>query len=195
MFGRILATVLAVFIAANLVAAEGLQIGGAMPAWKDLPGVDGRKHSSDELADAKVVLVIFYANHCPDCQAYLDRIKGVAADYQAKGVATVLVCVSHEEEDDLAHMTSLAKKEKLAAQYLQDKSQRLGKELGAEWTPEAFVFDENRRLVYHGGVDDHWNPKKVKRRHLREALEETLAGKKVTVPTSEIHGCVIEYEE
>lgn len=174
---------------------DGLALGDNSPAWKDLPGVDGKKHSLAELADRRAVLVVFYANHCPDCGLYLDRILSVARDYAAKGLATVLVSVSSKEEDKLPAMTKFAKEKNLPCLYLHDASQALGKQLGAEFTPEAYLFDVKRRLVYKGGIDDHWNADKVKRQHLRLAIDETLVGKPVTVPESDPHGCVIEYEE
>ena len=167
----------------------------ALPAWKDLPGADGRKHSLDELKDKKAVLVIFFSNTCPDCAVYFDRIVAIAKEYEAKGVATILLNVSRAEEDDLQHMIRFANEKRLACQYLYDHTQQLGKKLGAAVTPEAYLFNKQRKLTYAGAVDDHWKPEKVQRRHLRIALDQTLAGGKVEVPFSAAEGCDIVYEE
>jgi peroxiredoxin len=172
-----------------------LPIGRPAPAWSSLPGADGKEHSLSDLADKKAVVLVFFANHCPDCQDYLDRILTIAKDYKDKGVATVLMSVSRMEDDSLEHMTELAKTKKFPCAYLKDESQAIGKKYGASATPEVFVLDGAGKLAYHGAVDDHWKPSKVKRPHVRLALDEILAGKPVSVPTTETQGCFIEYEE
>jgi peroxiredoxin len=176
-------------------AGADVKLGDPMPAWKNLPGADGKEHSADDLRNAKGVLVVFYANHCPDCELYFPRLLDVVKQYQGKGIETVMVSVSLQDEDSLDRMKKFANNHKLPCLYLQDKSQELGKKLGAETTPEAYLFDGKRRLVYHGGIDDHWNAAKVKRRHLAAAIDELLAGKPISVAETEPHGCMIEYEK
>lgn len=172
-----------------------LAIGQPAPRWENLPGVDGKNHSLDELKDKKAILVVFFANHCPDCQDYLHRILELARDVEKKEVAVVLISVSRMEEDGIEEMKKMAGKGSFPCQYLKDESQKIGRAFGASATPEVFLFDGDRRLVYHGALDDHWNPTKVKRNHARLAIEEIVTGRKVSVPTTEPKGCFIEYEE
>jgi peroxiredoxin len=176
------------------ISAE-LKIGASMPEWKSLPGTDGKEHSSADLAGKKAIAVIFFDNRCPDCQNYSDRIQAIAKDYKEKGVATVLISVSREEENNLEHMKKLAQTKNFASAYILDLSQKTGKAYGATTTPEVFIFDSERKLVYHGAVDDHWKPESVKREHLRLALDQTLGGMKVETPETKPEGCPIEYEE
>lgn len=198
--GGLVAVVLGVLTLLPPTGAEeeerrALAVGEAGPAWKNLPGTDGKSHSLAELKGKKGVAVIFFANHCPDCVEYLDRVLTLAGDYRDKGIATVLLSVSRMEEDSLEHMTELANKRRFPCDYLKDPSQAMGKAYGAGWTPEVFLLNGEHRLVYHGAFDDHWNPKKVKRPHLRIAIEELLDGKPVSVPETEPKGCFIEYED
>lgn len=173
----------------------GLKIGDKAPVWTDLPGADGKKHSLADLKDQKAVMVVFFENTCPDCELYTDRIKEVAAKFKDKSVSTVLLSVSKSPENDLAAMTKLSKEKSLPELYLLDKSQKIGRAFGAGVTPEVFLFDGDRKLVYRGAVDDHWKPAKVKRKHVEEAIGEVLAGKPVSLAKTEAEGCHIEYDE
>lgn len=183
--------------AGALLAAEPepLKPGTPAPTWSALPGTDGKNHSLSDHADKKAVLVVFFANHCPDCEGYLDRVLAISKDYKEKGVATVLISVSRMEEDTLEHMIQLAREKKFDCDYLKDESQAIGKQFGAGSTPEVFLLDGDRKVAYHGAVDDHWKPAKVTRPHVRIALDEILAGKPVSMPETEAQGCFIEYED
>ena len=187
-------TLLAIWGTGMAAIGAGLEIGDPAPGWHDLPGVDGRRHSLDELKEHKAVLVVFFANSCPDCELYRERINAIDRDYAKRGVALVLMSVSLADEDNLEAMTRHAREKKLPGDYLFDKSQQIGKRFGARITPEAFLLDNERRLVYRGAIDDHWKTSKVKRQHLRLALEQLLTRKMIDVPSTEAEGCHIEYE-
>lgn len=174
---------------------KGPAIGEAAPEWADLPGVDGKRHSLAELKDAKAVAVVFYANHCPDCQNYLDRIIALANGFQDKGVAFVLLSVSTIPEDGIEHMKEMAEEHHLPCQYLLDKSQKIGKAFGANTTPQIFLLDEKRRLAYRGAIDDHWNKEKSKVPYAKNAIEAVLAGKKPNPAETDAEGCFIVYED
>lgn len=176
-------------------ATEELKIGAPAPQWRDLPGIDGKKHALDDLKNEKALLVIFFDNTCPDCANYLERINAIAKQYRTRKVATVLINVNTDEENDLPHMKEFAQKNKLRGIYVRDVSQKIGKRFGARVTPTAYVFDAERRLVYRGAIDDHWKPESVKRHHLRTALDRLLAGKKIETPVTEAEGCEIDYED
>jgi peroxiredoxin len=179
------------------VCRAELEIGAVGPAWEVLTGIDGKKHSLADLMDYKAVLVVFFDNTCPDCQTYLSRLVAIASDYRSKGVVTVLINVSpaDSKENDLEAMRRFAKEKRITGLYLRDPSQKLGKAYDAKVTPTAYLLDHRRRLVYRGAIDDHWKPEKVQRRHLRLAIEQTLAGKKVEIPATEAQGCDIEYDQ
>lgn len=170
-------------------------VGVSAPSWTGLPGVDGRKHASADLAESSAILVIFYATSCHECEPYAERIGQLTRDFAKRKVASVLINVCREEQDNLEAMKACAEKHRWSAAFLRDESQAIGKAFGASITPEVFVLDGKRRIVYRGAIDDHWNPAKVKREHARIAIEELLAGKPIAQPTSEPFGCDITYEE
>ena len=81
-------------MAINAFAAQSgikpLEIGAQAPDF-NLPGVDGRNYQLSDFADAKILVIVFTANHCPTAQAYEDRMMQIAGDYKDKGVAVVAI--------------------------------------------------------------------------------------------------------
>lgn len=172
------------------------RIGVAKPKWEKLPGVDGKLHSLADLADRPVVVVAVTCNHCPIAIEYGDRLKKfVAARCGADGkVALVAVSVSHFETDKLPRMKEAARRRGFNFPYLYDESQELGKQLGASVTPEFFVLDKDRTLVYRGAWDDDVNESSVKMRYVEAAVDAVLAGKKPPVAETKSRGCPVDYE-
>jgi hypothetical protein len=77
--------------------------------------------------------------------------------------------------------------------YLYDESQEVARALGSERTPEVFVFDAERRLVYHGLVDDNREEAEVTRHYLRDALDAVLAGEAPEVVDTPPVGCTVKW--
>ena len=88
---------------------EKLNIGDTAPMWKDLPGVDGKKHSLVDLKDKKVVVVVFTCNSCPVAADYEERVIAAAKKYAEQGVAFVAINVNRIEDDQLPKMKERAK--------------------------------------------------------------------------------------
>jgi peroxiredoxin len=176
--------------------APGLHVGDPAPPF-DLPGVDGESHSVQRYADKDVLVVMFTCNHCPYVQATESRLVEIQRDYADKGVQLVAINSNDSAkypEDSFDEMVKRAERKGFNFPYLRDKSQEVAKAYGAVCTPEMFVFDKARNLRYRGKVDDNWeHPDKVKRRFLREALDEILAGKEVTHPWEPAIGCSIKW--
>lgn len=199
-FPRLAAAVLVAAAAlptADLRAAdkiEPLAIGAAAPNWENLPGVDGKKHALAEFRTGKALVVVFFSNHCIDCQDYVERLTKLAADYKDRGVQVVCLNVGGFDGENLEKMTAWAAEKKFTLPFLRDDSQAVGKAYGAKLTPEAYLFDAAGKLAYRGAIDDHWDPAQVKRAHLRVALDEILAGKPVSTPIQKGEfGCDIDY--
>ncbi len=155
-----------------------LNIGDAAPAWNNLPGVDGKQHSLSDLADKDLVVVVFTCNSCPVATDYEDRILDFSRKYAGpKGkVGLVAICVNQIPEDRLPKMKERAESKGFDFPYLYDESQKIGKEYGAAFTPEFFVLDKSRKVVYMGGMDDSSNPEMVKNQYLEPAVEAALTG-------------------
>jgi peroxiredoxin len=173
-----------------------LEIGAAAPEFS-LKGVDGKAHGLSDYADRKVVLVVVTCNHCPTAVQYEDRLVQLQADYAGKGVQLIAINGNETEghpTDDFPHMVTRAKEKGFNFPYLRDDTQETVRALGAVRTPEVFLFGPERTLRYHGRIDDNPDaPAKVKRHDLREALDEVLAGKAVSVPNTTSIGCTVKW--
>ena len=174
-----------------------LKIGSEAPGFK-LPGVDGKEYGLDSFSAKKALVVIFSCNHCPYVQAYEERIKAIQNDYSNKGVAVVAINSNEDKgypDDSFENMKIRAKEKKFNFPYLRDEEQNAAKAYRASHTPEIFLFDEGRKLAYQGKIDDNWQyPDKVKSQYLRDAIDELLAGKEISVPETYSIGCTIKWK-
>jgi len=174
-----------------------LKIGSKAPNFK-LPGTDGKEYDLNSFSDKKALVVIFSCNHCPYVQAYEERIKAIQNDYSNKGVSVIAINSNEDRgypEDSFENMKIRARERKFNFPYLRDEVQAVAKAYGASHTPEIFLFDGNRKLVYQGKIDDNWQyPDKVKNKYLRNAIDELLAGKEISVPETYSIGCTIKWK-
>jgi peroxiredoxin len=173
-----------------------LKIGDAAPAWQDLEGVDGKRHALADLADKQVVVVVFTCNSCPVATDYEDRILAFAKKHAAADskVALVAINVNKIAEDQLPEMRKRAEERAFPFPYLYDDTQQIGKRFGAAFTPEFFVLDRERNVVYMGGMDDNSLAYEVKKHYLEPAVEAALAGKAPDVAEAPAIGCRVRYE-
>jgi peroxiredoxin len=173
-----------------------LEIGAKAPAFT-LKGVDGKMHSLPDYADKQVVVVIVSCNHCPTVVQYEDRMIAIQRDYASKSFQLIAINGNETDNhptDDFPHMAERAKAKGFNFPYLRDDDQKVVRALGAVRTPEVFLFGPDRTLVYHGRIDDNADsPSKVRRHDLRQALDEVLAGKPVTVPNTVSVGCTVKW--
>jgi peroxiredoxin len=80
--------------------------------------------------------------------------------------------------------------------YLRDEDQSVARAFDATHTPEIFLFNKERKLVFHGKIDDNWQePRKVQNHYLRNAIDELLAGKDISVPETFTIGCTIKWKK
>ena len=187
----------ALFSAASLPAAKFnkvLDIGKPAPAWKELLGVDDKRHSLDDLKDAKLVVVVFACNHCPVVKTYERRLIRFVDDYRDKRVEFVAISVSRQPSDQLPQMKTRASDSGFNFPYLIDPTQKIARAYGATCTPHVFVLDQQRRVVYMGKIDDHLDESKVGERFLRDAVDALLSGKQPEVTETRQVGCDIEFE-
>ena len=189
---------------------EVLSIGDKAPQWKELPEVvTGKKHSLADLKDAHVIVVVFTCNSCPVATDYEDRIlkfaekhgagaagkDAGAAREPARGgkVEVVAINVNRVKDDLPPAMKMRAIKKKYPFAYLYDESQQIARDFGANYTPQFFVLDRERRVVYMGAMDDNSEAAKVKEHYLEPAVEAVLAGKSVATTETAPVGCRIRF--
>lgn len=173
-----------------------LRPGDAAPDWSGLVGVDDKKHSLADYREAKAVVIVFFCNHCPVAQAYEERLKAIDRDYRTRGVRLVAINPSDLELDCLPAMKERARTNELKFPYLNDAGQKTAKAYGARVTPEVFVLDRQRKVVYMGAIDDNWSDAgSVKKHLLGDALEAVLAGREADVAETKALGCGIDFED
>src|SRR5262245_27131098 len=197
MTNRVALAMLSVMGIAIVAAAgefnEKLKIGDAAPAWFNLPGTDGKRHSLADLKDKQVVVLVFTCNSCPVATGYEDRVMALAKRYSEKYVAIVAINVNTIEEDRLDKMTERAKEKGFSYPYLYDESQQIAKNYGATYTPEFFVLDRERRIVYMGAMDDVSPPRPESKHDLDDAVRALLDGRKPPVAETRARGCAIRF--
>ncbi|MFO0825254.1 MAG: redoxin domain-containing protein, partial [Gemmataceae bacterium] len=133
---------------------------------------------------------------CPVAKDYEDRIIAFANTHAAptSKVALVAINVNTGKDDALPAMKVRAQKKKFPFAYLFDPSQEIARKYGAAYTPEFFVLDKERKVLYTGAMDDKSPPEEPKALHLETAVKAAVAGTKLdTAETSAAAGCRIKY--
>jgi peroxiredoxin len=163
-----------------------------------LPGVDGKQHSLGQYTGKNAVVLIFSCNHCPYVRAWEDRMVQIQNDYARKGVQLIAINsndAAKYPDDSFAKMKERASEKKFTFPYLHDETQQTAHSYGAERTPEVFLFDKEGTLRYHGTIDDNYDdPAAVKKRYLRDALDEVLAGTSISITEIRPVGCTIKWK-
>jgi peroxiredoxin len=199
MTGKSLFVLPLVLAAATAAHAGGvLAIGSAMPSGDvKMKSVDGKEMSISDVKGAQGTLVVFTCNHCPFAKMWETRIVELGNAYQAKGIGVIAVNANDPSvaaEDGYDQMVSRAKEKGFAFPYVVDATSGVAKAFGAARTPEAFLFDKDGKLVYHGAVDDNGqDAAKVDKAYLKDALDAVAGGKAVPVAETKSIGCSIKF--
>ena len=185
-----------------------LPIGSKAPDFK-LPGTDGKIYSLASFKKAKILMIVFTCNHCPTAQAYEDRLIKLTKEYSAKGVAVVAVMPNDPKSvqlnelgyadlgDSFKEMKIHAKRKNFNFPYLFDgENERMSKTYGPIATPHVFIFDKDRMLRYSGRIDDVEKPTGIPQKlDTKNALDDLLANKTVSVTTTKVFGCSVKWAE
>lgn len=181
-----------------MTASTMMPLGTVAPDF-NLPDTQGNRVALTDLAEWPALVVVFMCNHCPFVQHIQHALTKIAADYQQKGVAFVGINsndVTQYPEDSLENMAREAKRLCYPFPYLYDEKQDVAKAYGAACTPDFFLFDVQRRLVYRGQMDDSRPGKNipVSGRDLRNAMDALLAGLPVPDVQKPSIGCNIKWK-
>ncbi len=177
------------------VESQMLPLGTEAPAFT-LPDPDGVPHSLGDGASA--YLVMFICNHCPFVKHIREELARVGRDYASRGVSIFAINsndISKHPDDDPAHMKAEAKTWGYTFPYLFDESQGVAKAYRAACTPDFFVFDAGKKLVYRGQLDDSRPSNKVAvdGRDLRAALDAVLESRPPLSTQKPSIGCNIKW--
>ena len=175
---------------------QKLKIGDAAPIFTGLESTDGKSYSLDNFKDKDVLVVCITCNHCPVAVAYEERIVAFNKKYCGPDgkVGFVAINVNNNDADKLPRMKERAKERGFNFAYAYDPSQKVGRDLGASVTPEFFVYNKSRQLVYMGSMDDSQQPARIKNRYLEAAVEAALKGETPATAETRPFGCSVQYE-
>lgn len=181
-----------------LTPSTMLPLGTKAPDFS-LPNVDGTVVSLSDLAGAPAYLIVFMCNHCPYVKHIAPELARLARDYQARGVAVVGISsndVSNHPADSPEQMVHEVEERGYTFPYLYDETQAVAKAYKAACTPDFYVFDEDRKLVYRGQLDSSRPDSGVPLtgQDLRAALDAVLAGKPVSTQQRPSIGCNIKWK-
>lgn len=180
------------------MATNNLKIGSALPDF-NLKGTDEKFYSPSLYNDKKSLVIIFSCNHCPYVQAYEERIKEIQREFGIRGVQVIAINSNEDSgypEDSFGNMKKRAADKKFNFPYLRDEDQTIAEKFDATHTPEVFVFDKNRKLAYHGKIDDNWKePEKVSITYLKDALSQLLNSEEISIPETFSIGCTIKWKK
>ena len=164
-----------------------------------LPDPAGKWHSIEDFKAAPVLLVAFICNHCPFVKHIRAEFAEMARRYQKLGVAVVGISSNDIEQfpdDGPEKMAEEARTFGYDFPYLFDESQAVAKAYGAACTPDFFLYDKDRKLVYRGQFDDS-RPDSgipVTGKDLKAALDAVLQGRPVAPEQRASLGCNIKWK-
>ena len=191
------------FAAGIIAATVAFTVSGPLPIGSDMPKADlkmkdvsGKEISMKEAVKDKGLLVMFSCNTCPYVIKNQQRTIDIG-EYAQKMNVGIIVLNSNEaqrsSDDSYVEMQAYAKDQQYKWNYVVDANNAVADAFGANRTPECFLFTKDLKLVYHGAIDDNpSDPSAVNRHHLKEAINELVAGKEISIKESKSVGCTIK---
>jgi len=175
-----------------------IPLGTVAPDFR-LPDTTGKLVSLGDLKDAPAAVVMFICNHCPFVQHIRNGLAQFGRDYQERGLAIVAINsndVASYPADSPAKMVEEVRRAGYVFPYLYDEAQAVARAYKAACTPDFFLFDRERRLVYRGQFDDSRpsNGRPVTGADLRAAADAVLAGRPVAAHQKPSIGCNIKWK-
>jgi len=181
--------------------AQGYKIGDKATDFS-LKNIDDKMVSLADFKDAKGFVVIFTCNHCPYAIAYEDRIIDLHKKYASKGFPVVAINPNDPEvqqQDSFEKMKERAAEKKFPFVYLFDEGQKIYPKYGATRTPHVYLLSKKGGdliVEYSGTIDDNYkDASEVKEKFLETAIDELLAGKKLSVTETKAIGCTIKVKK
>jgi len=153
----------------------------------------GKQVSLEDYKDKKLVVVAFLGTECPLAKLYAPVLSKMSKEYKSKGV--VFLGINANRQDSITEIASYAERHGVLFPLLKDVGNVVADRMGAVRTPEMFLLDEQRIIRYWGRVDNKYGVGYVRdnatREDLKIAIDEVLAGKKVSKPMTQSRGCHI----
>ncbi len=175
-------------LAAALLWGQEFKLGSKVTDFeiKDTSGAPARLSA----LKGDVTAIFFIATKCPISNDYNERMKALYKDYAARGVKFVFINSNNTEP--AAEVQDHAKQWGFPFKVYKDDNNVVADRFGAQFTPEVFLLDRDGVIRYHGAIDDSRAADRIKTHHLRNALDEMLAGKPVSTAETKAFGCTIK---
>ena len=174
-------------------------LGTRAPAFSLPDVVTGKTVSLDSFLGKKALLVMFICRHCPYVQHVKEELAKIGRDYAAKDVGMVAISSNDAEkytDDSPAGLKSMAQELGFTFPFCYDEDQQVAKAYSAACTPDFFLFDRDRKLVYRGQLDESrpGNGKPVTGQDLRKAVDRVLHDLPVPPTQRPSMGCNVKWK-
>ncbi len=181
-----------------LTASTMLPLGTKAPPFWLTDVVSGKKINLETFADKQALLVMFICTHCPYVKHVQNELARIGSDYRNKSSGIVAISANDsaiQPDDAPEKLKAMAEKLGFGFPYCFDETQEIAKAYTAACTPDFFLFDKDRKLVYRGQLDDSrpGNDRPNDGRDLRTALDAVLADKPVPSDQKPSLGCNIKW--
>jgi thiol-disulfide isomerase/thioredoxin len=175
------------------------ELGSALPRFALPDVVSGRMITPDDYADRKALLVMFICRHCPYVKHVEQELARIGRDYAGKSLGIIAISsndAANYPDDAPESLKQQALDLGFPFPYCYDETQEVARAFDAACTPDFFLYDEQRRLVYRGQLDDSrpGNGKPVTGRDLRAAIDAVLEGAEVSRDQRPSAGCNIKWK-
>ncbi|MFN9853686.1 MAG: thioredoxin family protein [Planctomycetota bacterium] len=179
-------------------ASTMLPLGTSAPDFR-LLNIDGKTISLSEIATGKGLVVMFICNHCPFVKHVAPELVRLTKDYESRGIQFIAISsndVAAYPDDSPEMMKQEAAQQGYTFPYLFDETQEVAQAYRAACTPDFFIFDGSRRLVYRGQLDDSrpGNGKPLNGSDMRRALDQLIDGVEVPAEQRPSIGCNIKWK-
>lgn len=182
------------------VTSTMLSLGTLAPNFNLQDVTSGQSITLSHFADKRTLLVMFICRHCPYVQHVKKEIAKIGKDYQDKNIGIVAISSNDVEaypEDSPESLKEMAEEEGFNFPYCYDEAQEVAKKYTAACTPDLFLFDEERKLVYRGQLDDSRPSSNIEvtGKDLRSAIDAVLEDKVVNPNQKPSMGCSIKWKK
>ena len=182
-----------------LTPSKMLALGTKAPDFKLPDVVSGKMLSLSDFKNKKALLVMFICNHCPYVQHIKEELSRLGKDYFQKDIAITAISSNDAvgyPDDSPENLKKMSQTLEFTFPYLYDESQDVAKRYAAACTPDFFLFNEKRELVYRGQLDDSrpGNGKPVTGRDLRAAMDAAIANRPISAEQKPSIGCNIKWK-
>lgn len=180
-----------------------INIGDPLPEFSKLSSVEGKAFSSTDFQE-DILVFVSLSNNCPFSRGAEQDIIKLVKQFEYQNVRIIGVSYNLHKNDLMPEMKNRAEKKGFNFTYLRDDSQALGRALGTSVTPEFYIFNKERKLIYMGLMFDSpamaqgedktiYMRGEITQRYVESAILQTLAGKDVTISETKSYGCSVEY--